>query len=243
NQGNHWVFTGTGRFFVTDDKSSTAQQTLYGIKDPWDRNNDGLPDSIANATEPLVNIGQLLDVTNAVVYTDHTVTGVSDASTFNDLITMIDGNPFASPPADPKPGWKLNLPAPGGDSSSTRVVAMARLYGEMLMPPVYTPSSDLCTGEGSSDLYALYYKTGTAYPEGPIGTTTVDGKLVAVREVDLGAGLAATPGIHVDKDTGKISLRTQTSTGSFGGSGPKGVEVKTPVQPTSGETSWRLLPR
>lgn len=242
NQGNHWVFTGTGRFFVTDDKSSTAQQTLYGIKDPWDRNNDGQPDSIENATEPLVNINELLDVTNAVVYTDHTVTGVSDASTFNDLITMIDGNPFASPPAAPKPGWKLNLPAPG-TSASTRVVAMARLYGEMLLPPVYTPSSDLCTGEGKSDLYALYYKTGTAYPGAPIGTTTVDGKLVAVREVDLGAGLAATPGIHVDKDTGKISLRTQTSTGSFGGSGPKGVEVKTPVQPTSGETSWRLLPR
>ena len=101
------------------------------------------------------------------------------------------------------------------------LVAHARGSRDLSFPPTtFEPDDDVCAFEGESFLYALYYKTGTAYYESIIG---YDGDTITVgsdtykkisKSVSLGHGVAATPSLHVGTEQGAKAF-VQSSTGEI----------------------------
>jgi type IV pilus assembly protein PilY1 len=219
----HWIYFGTGRFYVNDDKKSTARQTLYGFRD----------NPPPTATSALPATSNLVDVTNAVVSTDssYTVTGVTGVTNFQELENL-----FLMGGSNWKDGWKLDLPV-GATTPAARVVQEGALLGRALLMTDYTPSENQCGGDGTSSLYGLYYRTGTPYAERPIFGASVNN--TAIRELDLGEGLASAPSLHLIYDPpahvgDKEKVIVQKSRGDIlTGDATLAVPVK------SGEISWR----
>ncbi len=230
NRGKRWVYFGTGRFFVNRDKENLDQQSYYGIMEPFnDTNGNGFMEFDEDLTWDPVNRADLLDVTNAEVFDDRTVTNVSGVSTWEELINSMDSSASA--------GWFADFhetPTSILDAASERNLGQAALLGELLTFTTYMPSTDVCTAAGESNLYALYYKTGTAYFEDVIGTTDAGGDLQQMDKVtSLGGGLAVSPNIHVGSEEGSKAF-VQTSKGDI-----KVIQELNPQQPKSGVRSWR----
>lgn len=228
-QGKRWIYAGTGRFFVNDDKTSDVQHTLYGFRD-----NPGSGDSSS-----LPGTGNMVDVTNAVVSTDgstsppYVVTGVTGATSFAELENLFDATG-----SNWKDGWKLNLPMPlvNGDPSA-RMVKEGALLGNVFLITDFIPSVNLCGGDGNSSLYGLYYKTGTALAESPIFGENTNSQ--AISNIDLGEGLASAPSLHVTTNPPGSNGERETVIiqNSRGDIITQDAELPTPVR--SGETSWR----
>ncbi|WP_157469844.1 pilus assembly protein [Desulfobulbus elongatus] len=211
-----WIFFGTGRFLVSDDQSSIATQSIYGVKDSGTE--------VAKTT--------LLDTSDVAVETNGNLTGVYGVSTFKALNTEMSKETYK--------GWYLNLPpiqGVAGISPATRVINSSALSGGVLFSTAYQPSSDKCTGEGVSRLYGLYYRTGTAYPDPVIlGTILVNGKEVSSPYLELGHGFATTPSLHSGEGTGDtaVTVFTQLSTGTI-----IRTEAKTVYGVRSRMESWK----
>ncbi len=217
-QGNRWVFAGTGRLFGDPDKASTPQQYLFGAVDS----------SNSIGTSTLYNFSNFVDVSDATVATNGSVTNVIGAGSEGALSTLAVKNG----------GWRLDLELPG---VAERSVTQMSLLGDILFASAFTPSTDLCGGEGTSQLYGLYYKTGApkaALPTFGTTTSTVDGQTldIGIRQVTIGAGLASSPSLHTGaaRDQRGITIFTQTSTGA--------IENETGLvteRARSGEIDWR----
>lgn len=194
---NKWIFFGTGRLIVNNDKTSTHTQSLYGVKD-------------AGITIP---INDLIDVTNVEVQSNGDLIWAPTAETGQDVLNRLnfssvvkdtmqtyfdvlssemsryacyDNNPttsyFSSASSCDtactaicsfRKGWKLDLPpitGTAGVAPATRMLTQQALLGEILFSSVYQPSDDFCASEGESRLYGISYKTGTA-----LGATSVFG--------------------------------------------------------------------
>jgi type IV pilus assembly protein PilY1 len=222
---HHWIYFGTGRYFSSADKTTIDIQSLFGVKDDED---DIYP----------VENNDLLDVTDAEVYTDGTlqtdITGVSGStlSTFDEIVDEIDSGYAA--------GWYRELPAISGTTGvdpATRNVTDSLLINGVLVSTVFQPSEDPCEGEGNSRLYGLYYKTGTGYPDSPIlGTSTeeVDGttKYLTTTYINLGTGFASAPTATSGSGSDTITVYTKLSTGATIATSVDDNEV------SSGRTSW-----
>lgn len=161
--GRRWVYWGTGRFFVREDAPNSDVQSYYAVKEPFTDNNtngkwDPETDVYAGDTMTWNEVtSNLIDVTDAKVYADKTVENVNDVhgtavSTWDDLIAAVDDMDCN--------GWFMDFEIP-----RERSLGQATLLGEILTFTTYIPSSDNCSFEGESRLYAPYYKTGTAYYE------------------------------------------------------------------------------
>ena len=99
-----WIYFGTGRFITREDAENIDQQSYYGIKEPVDLASGAF-------SYETVTRADLLDVTNAAVYGDSTVTGVSptftgstSVDTWYDLLDEIDH--------DDNRGWYRNFADP-----------------------------------------------------------------------------------------------------------------------------------
>jgi len=203
-----WIFFGTGRYFSSGDKTSTAQQSIYGIKES--------NSSSAVSTTSLINVSTAQVDTNSGALANVTTTGSTPITTVTDLEAEI-----AKPATG---GWLLNLPLIQGTASSvpappaTRVVSSSALAGGVLFTSAYQPGIDLCMGEGFSRLYGLFYKTGTAFPEpAALGTQTIGGKMIARSFIELGYGFATSPSLQTGSGSGPdiANVFTQLSTGSI----------------------------
>jgi len=194
--GQKWIFFGTGRFFVSADQTSTATQSIYGVKE---------------AGVEVVK-ADLLNVSNAQVATDGTLTGVGVIPTMAALEGAI---------ATSYKGWYRELPpieGVAGTAPATRVINPSALAGGVLFTTAYQPGVDACTGEGFSRLYGLYYKTGTAYSSPTVfGTETIADVEYSKAFIELGYGFATTPSLHSGSGTGDkaVSVFTQLSTGAI----------------------------
>lgn len=230
NFNNKWVYFGTGRYFVMADKTSTAIQTLYGIKD----DGTGLAVNIATDLIDSTNIDIFVDEDQTIEDGPISTTTATQITTFPELVKEVDSF---------KKGWYLDLPpivGTAGVAPATRVLGQSALLGGILFTSVFQPSDDPCSGEGYSRLYGLYYKTGTAYPSPTIfGTETIivgtDVKYKALPFVELGRGLATSPAIHSGSGSGdtSVSVFTQMSTGDvFRQAADTAQAVR------SGKTSW-----
>ena len=243
---DRWVYFGTGRFFNRNDVNSlfTADddQAYYGIKEPVD--------SSGNFTWSSVAYADLMDTTSAGVYEDgFTVTGLSvniDGAgttsdfTFDALLRQMknrdssDGDVFS--------GWRFDL-----TDVRERNLGQGALLGDVLTFSTYMPATDACEIEGSGNLYAVHYMTGTAYKKSifGLGTNTVtedrDGDGSAETTVNevlrkrfIGRGMTLTPNLHVGRNAGSKAF-LQTSTG-----GILGFEQEAPGATKSGVISWEV---
>ena len=89
-------------------------------------------------------------------------------------------------------GWYINLAA-GGERLLTRP---SILGGVVLFAP-NTPLGGLCQSGGTGALYALYYETGTGFPDAILDTETYGSDEKSVTRVELGEGLTSEIGLHV----------------------------------------------
>lgn len=243
---DRWVYFGTGRFYNRKDVNTlfTADddQAYYGIKEPVD--------SSGAYTWGTVAYDDLLETTNAVVYEDgFTVTGLSvdirgegttTDFTFRDLELQMRNRDSSK--GSIYAGWRFDL-----TGARERNLGQAAILGDVLTFSSYMPATDACEIEGSGNLYAVYYTTGTAYDQSilGLGTLTVDedrdGDGVAETETNnvlrkqyIGRGMTLTPNLHVGRNTGSKAF-LQTSTG-----GILGFEQDAPGATKSGVISWEV---
>jgi type IV pilus assembly protein PilY1 len=206
--GNTWTFFGTGRYFSTADKTNADTQFFFGVKD-----------SVMSGTCVETNgwnclVDDLVDVSSAQVC----VVGVGTCGAGTDQVTGVTGVTTLAGTGttslvglvQSKAGWFTILPA-----ARERVLVNPTLIGGIVFIPSFIPDNNICAATGSSNLYSLFYKTGSAYSESIIGTTASGGNQVVNRSMDLGTGLAAQMAIH---------LGSQGSGGAGGGGGGGGCQ-------------------
>ena len=229
--GNRWVYAASGRLYTDIDKTTDFQNWVFGV---IDHHKD-----TASAPEPLINFaGKLVDVSNAKVTLDNALTGVGaiGGTTPTNLaqLEQLIGQPASLGEAAPAHGWRFTLQR-NASTPSERNVTQTSVLGDVLFASGFTPSSDLCGGEGGSELYGVYYKTGTARGDLPIFGSVTGGD-VARRSVSLGAGVASAPSLHVGaaRDGRGITVLTQTSTGAI-----ERRDADVGAGARSGEIDWR----
>jgi type IV pilus assembly protein PilY1 len=192
DSGKTWLFFGTGRYFSAEDKTNTETQYLFGVKDSVMSGN--CTGGQTSQTSCLEN--DLVDVSSAQVCvvgvgtcggSTNQVTGVSGVTTFTGTGTTSLVGLVKS-----KEGWYTTLPA-----TRERSLVNPTLIGGIAFFPTFIPDNSLCAVTGSSNLYALFYLTGSAYTESVIGTTSSNGNTIVNRSMSLGTGLAAQMAIHL----------------------------------------------
>jgi type IV pilus assembly protein PilY1 len=210
--GEIWVYFGTGRFFNRADITYSDQQSYYGVKEPRDAG--------GNLDWTKVDKNKMLDVSDVVVFEGGLVLCDDGAGNMIDCATISDANGDGKDDfnelqstVDAKEGWYLDFA-----QANERNLGQATLLGDILTFTTYMPDSDACEFEGFSNLYALYYKTGTAFTRSIIGlnssNTDTDGNAEVVKQISLGKGLTVTPNIHTGKEKGSKAF-IQTSTGAI----------------------------
>jgi type IV pilus assembly protein PilY1 len=164
SSGGNMVYFGTGKFIELADKTSTAQQTIYGIQD------NGATVSGRSA------LNSLILTTSGSTRT----TTVCNGST----------TPSCTVPTSPK-GWYLDLTADGTNPSEF-MVGNPKLVSGILFFNTYTPSSAICDN-GTSYLMALNYLTG-GVPTTQIFDTNGDGTIDSSDALVSGISVVATLG-------------------------------------------------
>lgn len=175
-----WVFFGTGRYLNEADKVSTSAQYFFGIKDsvfesPYPSGCDP-----STMTQTSCFDDDLVDTTNAVLCTvcasgtSNQVTGVAGATDFQSMIGLVQS----------KRGWFTKLTTVG-----ERVIVNPTVFGGAIFFPTFTPTNDICAATGSSNLYGLYYRTGTASKDPILGTSASGSTTISNRSVSTGAGI------------------------------------------------------
>jgi len=229
--GRKWVYASTGRLETVGDKTSTEQNYMYGVKDE-----SGLPST-------------LQDVHNLKIYTNGSITDLSGGSVsglpdFGALESRLESTSYR--------GWRRQLFAPVSPAvdPSERVLRNSTVFGGVVFTPSYTPNVDLCVGGGSSKLYGLYYKTGTAHPDAILTTDSSDQITVTVAGVstdydkvndaiDLGTGVSSEVKLQTIVDSyGNITVTgfVQNEDGSL-----VRINPNLPINLSTGELSWREL--
>ena len=127
-------------------------------------------------------------------------------------------------------GWYRHLVDP-----RERSLGMPVLLGGLTTFTTYQPSEDLCTAEGNSYLYGVYYLTGTAWYENVFGTYTEGTKTIVKDRLGLGLGLATSPSMVVGTEGQEAKAFVQTSTGEIVEVGQENLPVGSSQ---SGRTSW-----
>lgn len=206
--GKVWLFFGTGRYYNQTDKTDMTVQYLFGVKDSV------VGSSCAQIFASTYNCwnNDLVDVSNATICTNcggaGAVTGVTGVSTgFSGPATTTLQGLVAS-----KDGWFTALLTPAGLAAGERSISPPTLTGGTVFFPTFIPSTDICIAAGTSNLYALYYLTGTAYTTPMIGSGASG---VSLKSISLGYGLASATAIQT------VSQGTGT-TGAGGASGCAG---------------------
>ena len=193
---NTWVYFGTGRHLSQADKSDADRQYLVGVKDSVSSQ------SCTQTTETDCLDENFLDVSSAQIcvscVSGTQVSGVGSTTTFSDLKISIQGGKLSDgSTVTAKDGWVVALWVPSplpSDKGAERSVVNSTLIGGAIFFPTFIPDSDICASTGSSNLYAMYYLTGTAYTDPILGT---DAAGVSKRSISLGDGLASSVAIQI----------------------------------------------
>jgi type IV pilus assembly protein PilY1 len=228
-KGQLWIYFGTGHFLGVDDRNQTDSGSFYGIKEGcWDGNREGCPKKYTN----------LLDVTNTAVYfggekIEGLSAGVGD---WSQLLSTIAS----------KDGWAiyfenmyetydhLSDPTRLLQHKGERVTIKPAIFAGFVMFSTYIPGSDVCTTEGDSNLYVLYYVTGTAYKAYAFKAEKIKKPEKVSRATYLGKGLPSSIGLAVTKE-GQIKGFVQSSTEKI-----QSIQELDPSAPRSGYTGWKV---
>jgi type IV pilus assembly protein PilY1 len=213
--GEVWVFFGTGRFLSTTDKADTSTQYLLGLKDSVLRAGGCAQTSTTSCWDD-----NLLDVSNVQICVtcaagSNQVNGISGTTTYPALISLVKS----------MDGWVTTMSTAGERS----IVPPTIIAGAVLFP-TFIPTSDICVASGSSNLYALFYKTGGAYSEPIMG---VDASGYSKTNVSLGQGLASSVAIQIGAAPTGVAGFYQTSGANIGK-----ITPSTPLSAWSEYVSW-----
>jgi type IV pilus assembly protein PilY1 len=210
-----WVFFGTGRYIGNADKVDNSIQRLYGMKDKV------VNGTCTQTTQINCWTNDLVDATNAVIciVCSGSTNQVTDPT--NPGVTTVQGSGTSSMVGlvATKDGWRLTLPGPvsitsGGlttNYSAERSVVNPTLFGGTIFFPTFAPTSDFCGSDGTSYLYAVFYKTGTANTAPVIGTSTSGGNTNVTTKVSLGVGMASALSVHVGQEGGSLLSQMSNS--------------------------------
>ena len=249
---NYWVYFGTGRLYNRNDYNDLNIFTYYGIKEPWDCTGNSFTWATVENKDPdgeteqgergLLRVDEIKVLAHqradlAVLEcldetTDCLPPGVTVFSELREYIAGL-GCTTNDPAQRGTDGWKREFHREG-----ERNLGQATLLGGLLTYSAYLPSEDICTPEGTSDLYALYFQTGTAWHRPIFKRELVEGEEVDYQKL-IGPGLAVSPSLHVGTDTGAKAF-LQTSTGAI-------ISLEQPELPFSdyrtGREWWREIYR
>ena len=160
-----WLYFGTGRFFYrygTSIDDATGQQALYGLKEPCYSNTSVIPAGPTN------------DIDNTCTST-LTTSGLIDQS----------GSTPSSSISSTATGWYINLDAASGNIGAERVITdpLAAFFGTVFFT-TYTPSTDICSLGGNTNIWAVNYNTG-GVAGGMQGTAITQVSTGAINELPL----------------------------------------------------------
>ncbi|KEI72837.1 pilus assembly protein [Endozoicomonas elysicola] len=223
NEGERWIFSGTGRELIRSDSLDTSQEYFFGVKEP--KNASGF------------TYGQVLknDLVNT---TDIEVRGNGDfSSTFSIRpgVTVDNFNALKDAMVN-EAGW-INYFEHDGTNPSNKSTSSPVSTFALLLFTEYQPPADQCQVDGNSFLRAQHYQTGTAIPaniQRVLTTGTITDSSISVKRVALGAGMAPAPIIHQSGD-GKTSVIVQGEAGNISSTS---LEYSISDQ---GRQSWRQI--
>jgi type IV pilus assembly protein PilY1 len=212
DEGERFVYVGTGRLLSPLDAGSTTVQRIYGVRDK----------SLNPVTPGSLPVTGLVDVTNVVVNPDGTV----GSQTFEEYLDSLDS----------AGGWFRNLEGPSSTGGSERVVSNQAVSSGLLITPTYRPSTDLCSSLGTGRLFVLNYEAGVASPAmaGVTGGSGGGGGIPT--NFELGPGVPSAPTLSFGQGEGRNTLQAciQTSTGAI-----ICQDLPYEADNRSGEISWR----
>lgn len=205
--GNLWLFFGTGRLRYDKDTEDKRGQRFYAIKeDCW----EDAVGAKCTATGPnsSFELGQLYKSDEIEVDLQGVVTEGGEAACGGapcDFDTLLSFSRDLS-----KKGWYYELAA-DGTNPSERVLARSAVLDGVVMFTTYTPKPSSCKSTGTSNLYALYYETGTATEQAIFGDEE-DNEAEIQKKIFLGEGMPTAIGVavgetvvgFVQKSTGEI---------------------------------------
>jgi type IV pilus assembly protein PilY1 len=216
-----WVYFGSGRFFNRDDIPQAKKMTFYGVKEPIHTNGTKswgtVTGSLFNSTDVVIQQnGTCIDDKQDCVFVYKGGAPMTGAWTAGSWQNLADAAAVA-------PGWRVDF-----SPAYERVLGQAAVLGGAVLFTSYTPSNDVCSFEGTSKLWALYYKTGTAFYRPILG---VSGSTL-VTSADLGQGMALTPNLHLGEQGSTAFI--QSSTGAI-----ETIKIENPESVRSGTLFWR----
>ena len=202
---------------------------MYGLKDPFFNDTKYADLGTDPASVVPLDSGDLVESTDIDVYTDQSLTdGPGGVSTWSDLLSYMEN----------KDGWYREL---GQESQyeGERVLTEAKILGGIVLTPTFIPNQDPCGFGGFSNLYGLYFETGTSYiAETFLGGTEsvlVDGSTKTKVDpfIELGLGMGSSVGLHVGQEEGAKGY-VQQSTGVV-----QDVDINPAFKVKSGLIYWR----
>ncbi|MEE8596736.1 MAG: PilC/PilY family type IV pilus protein [bacterium] len=198
---NHlWIYFGSGRFFSEIDEGDYTTQYYIGIREDTTR---------------ATTVAGLLDVTDIQVDVNQVVHyGNGATSTFDVLIDTV--NVIG--------GWCHKMEGLGERNLTTSLV-----FGGAVLFTSFLPTGDICSYGGHGNLYALFYRTGTAYVKPFLKLQETSS--YHPKSVDLGQGMPSEPSLYVSADQTKVFIQA--------GGGIVSPETGIPGLPKSGVIIWK----
>lgn len=153
---------------------------------------------------------QLYNVTNIQVDTNGLVQ--PGDMPFDSLVTLVNN----------RLGWYRLFDQPGERNLTSSLV-----LGGAVLFTTFIPSGDICSYGGYGNLYALYYRTGTAYTRAFLGDTLGYNRT----KLSLGSGYPSEPALYVSADQTKVFIQV--------GGGIVSPETGIPGMPRAGVILWK----
>ena len=198
---NHlWVTFGTGRFFTDNDELDLIPQRYIGIRE-----------DTARAT----TVAGLYDVSNVWIDTLGHVNNAGGITTFDELAYHIDSIG----------GWWREFDTPGERNLTTSLI-----FGGAVLFTTFIPTEDICSYGGEGNLWALYFRTGTAYYDPFLNPDTANPNRLP-EKVSVGPGMPSEPALYVSGDKTKVFIQAGGSIVS--------PETGIPGLPKSGVILWK----
>jgi type IV pilus assembly protein PilY1 len=196
---NIWLFFGTGRYSAVGDKTNMDIQHFFGVKDSFITS--GSP---AQTTER----NNLFNSSNVVVCSScasgSNVSTTGSTSSFTTSFSVGGGNLVSN--VQNMDGWfttfndptaPLQTPPRPAMTLGERNLSSSTLIGGTVFFTTFIPSTDICAGSGTGQLYAVFYLTGGPYTASAIGTAVSGSNTLTSKSLSLGQGLPSQMGIQI----------------------------------------------
>ena len=182
------VIFGTGKYFDNSDRDDTSQQSIYGIWDYGDDDDDSEYLGTVNHVTGTLSYPSGISLVKQTVTDTRSVNGDFYRTFSNNQVRWYQQDAYGNDlplPADtdedqnPNPvvhaGWFFDFPNTG-DYSGERVIKDVNIRNDMAIVLSFIPNNSPCSGGGNSFFYCINAETG-GYVEDPAMDVNGDGKL------------------------------------------------------------------